>query len=232
MSSQLIDILKRNKQNFAAVTPFDLNKENLKVFDLSASNEEILKIDLNDEVAFNGYIFDELNKNNTPVGIGVYNEDREIYKRSEHFGGSKARSIHLGIDIWAAAGTSIFAPLEGIIHSFKNNNNHGDYGPTIILKHELEGVTFYTLYGHLSLQSIGNKRIGQAIKKGEQFADFGDYKVNVHWPPHLHFQVIADVGDHFGDFPGVAAKADKQFYLKSCPDPNLILGIEQLKLTK
>lgn len=229
MSDKLREVLEKNKGVFAAVSPFDLNKENIKIFDFTAANKEIMELDLNDEAAFNDYIFGELEKNNTPVGIGVYNEDRDIYKRSEVFGGSKVRSIHLGIDIWAEAGTPVFAPLSGKIHSFKNNYAHGDYGPTIILQHELEELTFYTLYGHLSLQSIGTKHIGQKIEKGEHFADFGEYKINVHWPPHLHFQIIADMENHFGDFPGVAAKSDKNHYLNLCPDPNLILGINKLE---
>lgn len=229
MSEKLKEILSQNSGQFAAITPFDLNKENVKIFDFTADNHDIKQIDLNNEDAFSGYIFGELEKSGTPVGIGLYNEDRDIYKRSEHFGGSKIRSIHLGIDIWAIAGTPIYAPLDGKIHSFKNNNTHGDYGPTIILEHQLEGITFYTLYGHLSLQSIGNKRIGQQIEKGKHFADFGEYEVNVHWPPHLHFQIISDIGDNFGDFPGVAAKSEKRFYLDICPNPNLILGIERLK---
>ena len=58
------------------------------------------------------------------------------------------RNIHLGVDIWAKEGTKVLAALDGEIHSFKNNTNHGDYGPCIILKHQLEESVFYTLYGH------------------------------------------------------------------------------------
>lgn len=229
MSEQLIGVLKDHKVGFAQITPFDLNNDNPFIFDFTKANEELALIDLNDENAFNSYIFNKLKDNRTEVGLGRYNEDREIYKRSEVFSGNKVRSIHLGIDIWAEAETPIYAPLEGIVHSFKNNNAHGDYGPTIILQHQLEGIKFYTLYGHLSVSSLGDKRIGMEIKKGEQFALYGSYKENVHWPPHLHFQIVSNMDNKFGDFPGVAAKAEKQQYLDLCPDPNLILNAECLK---
>lgn len=228
MSQQLIDTLKKYSGSYASVTPFDLNKDHPFVFDFTSQNEELKQIDLNNEQAFNQYIFDQLKAHQTSVGIGKYNEDRLIYKRSDVFAGKKVRSIHLGIDIWAEAGTPVFAPLDAKIHSFKNNNAHGDYGPTIILTHNLDGIEFYTLYGHLSIQSIGNKLIGQEIKKGEEFGALGDYSVNVHWPPHLHFQIISDMEDNFGDFPGVAANSDKKKYLDLCPDPNLILEMKNL----
>ncbi|MEP2771867.1 MAG: peptidoglycan DD-metalloendopeptidase family protein [Fulvivirga sp.] len=224
MSKRLIEVLTSHRGSFAQVTPFDLNADNPFIFDLSKSNVELEKVDLNDEGAFNDYIFSTLESNNTEVGLGRYNEDREIYKRSEVFGGNKVRSLHLGIDIWAEAGTAVFAPLDGKVHSFKNNNAHADYGPTIILQHELDGVKFFTLYGHLSITSLGDKSIGMEIKKGEQFAAFGAYNENVHWPPHLHFQIISNMDNKFGDFPGVAAKAEKQIYLELCPDPNMILN--------
>ncbi len=224
MSLLLKEVLESYKGSFAQVTPFDLNTDNPYTFDLTKNNEALIKIDLNDEGAFNDYIFKTLSTNDTKVGLGKYNEDREIYKRSEVFSGNKVRSIHLGIDIWAEAGTPIFAPMDGKVHSFKNNNAHGDYGPTIILQHELDGLKFYTLYGHLSIASLGDKSIGNAIKKGEQFASFGVYSENVHWPPHLHFQIISNMDNKFGDFPGVAAKAERQFYLEQCPNPNLILN--------
>ena len=229
MNKSLIEVLERNKGAYAQVTPFDLNKDNPYIFDFSKNNQSLSKIDLNNEGAFNTYVFTQLQANNTKVGLGKYNEDREIYKRSDVFAGSKSRSLHLGIDIWAEAGTPVFAPLKGKIHSFKNNYAHADYGPTIILEHKLEDITFYTLYGHLSLSSLGDKAIGKKINKGEQFASFGAYHENVHWPPHLHFQIISNMDNKFGDFPGVAAIDEKIQYLEQCPDPNLILNANCLK---
>jgi len=230
MSKKLIEVLENHRGKFHKLTPFDLTKERAFVFDLSSANSDLASINLNDQSAFNQYIFDSMEKSSRNVGLGKYNEDREIYKRSEVFSTNKVRSIHLGIDIWAKEETPVYAPLDGKIHSFKNNNQHGDYGPTIILQHELDGIEFYTLYGHLSLKSIADKQIGQRVKSGDQIATLGDYEVNVHWPPHLHFQIINDLEGNFGDYPGVASKTERKQYLDNCPNANLIVNSVDLAL--
>lgn len=83
-----------------------------------------------------------MDRSGTPVAIGKYNENRIIYRQSENFQGLEARSIHLGIDIWAEAGTSVFCPIDGVIHSFKNNPGFGNYGPTLIIEHKLDETVF------------------------------------------------------------------------------------------
>lgn len=221
----LKEVLLKYKGCFAPITPFDLNKEKLVFFDLSDTNKELAAIDLSNTAAFSNYIFSKLDQNHTPVGIGMYGEDRCIYRRSTHFGTEEPRSIHLGIDLWALAGTPVYAPLEGKIHSFKNNSAYGDYGPTIILEHQLDGVKFHTLYGHLSMESLDRKTVGQIIAKGEKIATLGDEEVNVQWPPHLHFQLIENMQGKEGDYPGVCKPSEKEIYFKNCPDPNLIVGI-------
>ena len=48
-----------------------------------------------------------------------------------------------------------------------NNSGNKQYGGLIILKHEVEDFTFYTLYGHLSMESVSNKEKGDKIKQRE-----------------------------------------------------------------
>ncbi len=105
------------------------------------------------------------------------------------------------------------APLDGIVHSFAFNNQFGDYGATIILSHQLDGISFYTLYGHLSLASLKNLQDGQSVKQGQVFAEFGIPFENGHWPPHLHFQLILDMGERKGDYPGVCKYSEKETWL-------------------
>jgi murein DD-endopeptidase MepM/ murein hydrolase activator NlpD len=119
------------------------------------------------------------------------------------------------------------APLDGFVHSFAFRESYGDYGAVIILTHQLEGHSFYTLYGHLSLASIKNLNEGERIKKGEVFAEFGIPQENGNWPPHLHFQVIKDLEGMKGDYPGVCRYSEKKGYLLNCPDPDLILSMNQ-----
>lgn len=135
------------------------------------------------------------------------------------------RNIHLGIDFWIKAGTPVLAALDGRIHSFKNNIGLGDYGPTIILDHEIENQKFYTLYGHLSLESLQGISVGDFFKKGEHLANIGNSEVNGDYAPHLHFQIIKNIEDYWGDYPGVCNKNDLNFYIENCPDPNFLLKI-------
>src|SRR5581483_5545712 len=99
------------------------------------------------------------------------------------------------------------------------------YGPTVILKHSAGGQEFYTLYGHLSDDSLEALRVGQVIHRGEQVAKIGTYPTNGGWPPHVHFQIIVDMLGRDGEFPGVAPVSRRALWLSLSPDPNLILGI-------
>ena len=197
--------------------------------DISEANEELAKFDITNASHFSEYINLFLKENNAKIGIGGYNEARNIYKRSETFNSSDLveRFIHLGVDLWTKAYTSVSAPLKGKVHSFGNNLGVGNYGPTIILEHNLKGEKFYTLYGHLTKDSIEDLIVGEAIDKGEMFAAIGNFPTNGDYPPHLHFQVIKDVKGMKGDFPGVTSNAQQVEDLANCPDPNLILKIEK-----
>jgi murein DD-endopeptidase MepM/ murein hydrolase activator NlpD len=136
--------------------------------------------------AFTSFINQKLKTADARYGIGGYNEYRTVYSRSKVFDpdgiDEEPRRLHLGTDIWGKPNTPVMAPWDGIIHSFAFNNNFGDYGVTIILSHSLSGFTFYTLYGHLSLNSIKNMNEGDSIHKGDVFAEFGIPAENGQWP--------------------------------------------------
>lgn len=195
--------------------------------DLSISNMELSKIDMSDSKAFEIFIENHLHKNNAKVAIGGYNEERNLYKSSLIFNDDEKeeRNIHIGMDLWIKAGTLVLAALDGEVYGFDFNAGKGNYGPTIILKHTVENQTFYTLYGHLSVESIENIEIGTLFKKGETVATLGDSSVNGGYAPHLHFQIIKNIEDYSGDYPGVCSKKDLDYYLENCPDPNLLLKI-------
>ncbi len=196
--------------------------------DLSISNKELQKVDVGSSSALEVYITNHIHKDNALVAFGGYNETRNIYQRSTYFNQTNEeteRNIHIGMDLWIAADSPIFTPLDAKVHSFKNNTNHGDYGPTIILKHRINNVEFFTLYGHLSVASLADLKVGQVFSEGQQIATLGDATVNGDYPPHLHFQIIKDMQGLEGDYPGVCNKKDLEFYLENCPDPSLLLGL-------
>jgi murein DD-endopeptidase MepM/ murein hydrolase activator NlpD len=202
-----------------------LNPNNSIAMDFSAANPALATLDLKDTVAFDRYVFGQLEKANVQFGFGGYFEKRAIYQRSQVFGiGSKKfRNIHLGIDIWAKAGTPVFAPLDGKVHSFQDNAGFGNYGPTIILEHPVGEATFFTLYGHLALTDLEGLKSGQFIKAGQEFCHLGPFPENGDWPPHLHFQLILDMDGNWGDFPGVCAAEDESKFRRICVDPSIFL---------
>jgi murein DD-endopeptidase MepM/ murein hydrolase activator NlpD len=195
--------------------------------DLSVSNVALSKLNITNASNFETFIENHLNKNNARVAYGGYNEIRNLYKRSTAFHdlNTDERNIHIGLDLWIKAGTPVLAALDGKVHSFQYNNNVGDYGPTIILEHQIQNLTFYTLYGHLSLESIASIKTGDFFTKGQQLATLGDSTVNGDYAPHLHFQIIKNIENNFGDYPGVCSKNKLNYYLDNCPDPNLLLKI-------
>lgn len=195
--------------------------------DLSVTNQELSISKPETSEDFEVFISTFLKKSNGNVAYGGYIENRNIYKRSAIFRNDliPERNIHIGIDLWIKAGTSVLAALDGKLHSFKNNVGLGNYGPTIILEHELENEKFYTLYGHLSLESIQNITVGKFYRKGEKIATIGNSDINGNYAPHLHFQIIKNIENYWGDYPGVCSKNDLNFYIENCPDPNLLLKI-------
>lgn len=206
----------------------DISKSDYVSLDLSLSNEALKNVDVSSSSTLEVYIDHHIKLNHGKVAYGGYLEKRGIYNRSDYFNDQNPeteRNIHLGLDLWIAAKTPIYTPLDGEVHSFQNNTNFGDYGPTIILKHTIDSVVFYTLYGHLSLASLENIKVGQQFKQGDQIATLGDANVNGDYPPHLHFQLIKDMQHYKGDYPGVSSQNDLAFYTQNCPDPNLLLAL-------
>jgi murein DD-endopeptidase MepM/ murein hydrolase activator NlpD len=228
----LKNILTKYQFKFHAVVPFNPLQNKLLHLDFTEKNRELTEEILNDTKLFTAYINQKLTSAGARYGIGGYNEYRTVYSRSALFGNNghgnnseEPRRLHLGIDIWGKPHTKVMAPLDGIVHSFAFNNAYGDYGATIILSHNIESINFFTLYGHLSLNSIKNCKEGETIYTGDVIAEFGIPAENGHWPPHLHFQIIENIGEWKGDYPGVCKISEKDFYLKNCPDPDIILQL-------
>lgn len=197
--------------------------DNYLNLDLSKSNGELEQVDLNDEASFTNHVFNQLEESGKDVAVGGYAEERSLYSRSNLFEGGEPRTVHLGIDVWTSSGTEVYAPIDGTVHSFANRNVHGDYGPVIILKHQVGDISFHTLYGHLSTDSLIGLAKGKTFKAGEVLARIGKYSENYHWPPHLHFQLIIDMDEFEGDYPGVAKSSESEYYLNNCPDPSIFI---------
>lgn len=158
----------------------------------------------------------------TEIAYGRWGERREVYGNDlfASSGSEAMRDVHLGVDVFCAPGTAVHAPMTGTVHIKANNAQELDYGPMIVLDHEIGGGhSFYTLYGHLALASVDDLEPGQRIGAGEQFAEVGAPPENGNWPPHLHFQLILDLLGLGAAFPGVAFPAQQDAWLALSPSP-------------
>ena len=229
----VVDWLGMHAEEAARVLPDALLDGGLHELDLSVASSELGGLDVLDDVErFTAHVFAAMRDAGARVGIGRYDEPRALYT-SEAFRpgpgeGFEPRTIHIGIDLFVEAGTSIAAPFAGRVHSFQVNDAPLDYGPTIILEHETDdGERFWTLYGHLSEDSLSVLECSKPVGRGEGFAAVGSYPKNGNWPPHLHFQIILDLLDREGDFPGVAKPSERTLWLALSPNPRNVLGLPE-----
>jgi 4-aminobutyrate aminotransferase-like enzyme/Ser/Thr protein kinase RdoA (MazF antagonist)/murein DD-endopeptidase MepM/ murein hydrolase activator NlpD len=225
--------LTQNSHSAASVIPANLREGNCVILDLSVGST-FLPADPTSltESRATQEIQSLLRAADAVVAVGRYDEARPVYT-SPQFGGAsnptaERRTVHLGIDLFTEPGTPVSAPFDATIHAFADNRAALDYGPVVILKHQIaEGLEFFTLYGHLSRESLSHLRVGDAIVKGQSFARIGTAAENGGWSPHLHFQVVLDLLDRSTDFQGVAFSSQREIFKSLSPDPNLILGLPE-----
>ncbi len=176
-------------------------------------------------------LFAAMNSAGAVIGVGGYNEARLFYTTDGFASGAvtdERRTVHIGIDLTMPSGSPLYAPLDGVVHGFEDARARLDYGPVIVLRHDIPGeepLAFYTLYGHLERRSLEGLHIGKRIKAGDRFAAVGAPPDNGDWWPHVHFQIITDMLDVPCNFNGVAPASQRRTWLSLSPDPNLLLGI-------
>lgn len=163
------------------------------------------------------------------LGFGLYAEKRSVYTAAQFADAAsdERRTRHLGIDIFAPAGTAIHASLDGTVESVTYNADPLDYGHTLILRHTTAaGRPFFTLYGHLGGSLPSLCRPGQTITAGDLIAHLGDWHENGGWAPHLHIQVITSLLTQQGNFFGVGHDSLWDVWTDISPDANLLLRLE------
>jgi len=223
--------LQTNAKSASSILDADLRTAPSLVFDLSVGSTFLGADPAAAETpALTEKILGEMKRTGVRVGIGRYDEARPLYN-SPLFGGgdnptAERRTIHLGIDLFVAPGTALRAPLDGVVQILANNAAPQDYGPLVILRHEIgDGSEFFTLYGHLTTQTLDGLEVGQRVARGQEFARVGTSAENGGWASHLHFQIILDLLDLGADFPGVAYASQRAVWTSLSPDPNILLGI-------
>ena len=228
-TSDFAEFIKNCTEEFTPVLDKKFVKKDFVHIDLSETSKVIREMPIPSANAVKDFIESYIASKNAKVAYGGYNEKRNLYQRSVIFKNEitpSERNIHIGLDLWCSAGTTVLAALDGTVHSFKDNEGFGNYGPTIVLEHIIGDRTFYTLYGHLTRKCLKHLSFGQIVEAGDKIGELGSVKVNGDYAPHLHFQIIKDIQGFTGDYPGVAASDKLDFYLENCPDPNLLLKID------
>lgn len=155
-------------------------------------------------------------------GIGKYDEKRRNMYTAPQY--KNSRNIHMGLDIYAEAGAPVFSFYEGTVCYKADNNQPGNYGPTLVLRYLLSGQLLFALYGHLSRESLSNVSTGETVDKGQEMASVGPEEVNGGWTPHLHFQLSWDDPGK-ADMPGVVSDENHESALKTYPNPQLVTGL-------
>lgn len=225
--------LEANRASFAPVMGYPLDAQTVTAFDLGPGSPLFEREEhWTDMGALDQRLQAETVRAGARAGLGGYDEARLIYTspvfRPAGDPHAEGRTVHLGMDVFVPSGSEVFAPLDGAVHSVRDNAARLDYGPTIVLEHApAPSVKFYTLYGHLGRDAIARLEPGKTIRKGDRIGAVGAMDENGGWPPHLHFQIIVDMLGLSGDFPGVAPHGSRDLWKALAPDPNLVLGVPE-----
>ncbi|MEZ4455841.1 MAG: aminotransferase class III-fold pyridoxal phosphate-dependent enzyme [Gemmatimonadales bacterium] len=167
------------------------------------------------------------------VAVGEYDEPRLLYTselfRTRGVVGDEWRTIHLGLDLFTGTGCPVRTPVAGVVVGVQNNAGPRDYGPTIIVEHRVADadgpLTFWTLYGHLDAESLTAVHPGKPLAAGAPVGRVGGPHVNGGWSPHLHFQLVVDLLDRVGEFPGVARPSDREVWKALSPAPHQLAAV-------
>jgi 4-aminobutyrate aminotransferase-like enzyme/Ser/Thr protein kinase RdoA (MazF antagonist) len=165
------------------------------------------------------------------IAIGRYRENRTVYDADDFatpFG--ERRTVHLGIDVFVPAGTTVFSPLDGVIRAADVRDERGDYGGVIIIEHEThEGTPFWLLLGHLTHACIGDVVVGQRVARGEAVAIVGEKHENGGWPPHIHAQLYTDLLGKTTDVAGVSRRSQIDVRESISPNPApMLVGVDPI----
>lgn len=174
-------------------------------------------------------------EDNGRTWLGYYHEPRLIYTepafRKGPWKASDRRTVHLAVDVFAPAGTPLYAALRGEVFVAEYREGHLDYGGVIILRHETPGGDpFYTLYGHLDPEFLTRLTPGDVVEKGQEFCRLGDPGQNGGWAPHVHVQLALTTVGIEADWPGVGDPDEMYMWRAICPNPASLLNLPDDKV--
>ena len=233
-ASRVVGWLTANAARIAPLLGRDLRTAPVAPLDFSAGSSLISSDSAgNDADELDRRVQLVLAEHGATIGVGGYDEARLIYNWPNEPRAAEPRTIHIGLDLSLAAGSPLYAPLDGVVHGFENADSYHDYGPVIVLRHRTGGtdpIEFFTLYGHLTRDSLTRLTIGRKIAKGTEFARVGSAPANGNWWAHVHVQLITDMLDVPCNVHGAVRASQRTVWHSICPDPNLLLHIPPERL--
>ena len=98
---------------------------------------------------------------------------------------------HKGIDLKAKSGTAILSVLPGTVVKSDDTSDPNGYGGQILIKHNVDGKTFFSRYAHLRKRNVV---ANETVEQGEQIGESGGGKDDPNkgraTGPHLHFEFL------------------------------------------
>ena len=174
-------------------------------------------------------------KDGIELGIGPWCEDRPVYSSDAFqsvFAPGLRRSLHLGLDLFALAGTAVRAPLDATVIDLFATDLPLDYGHAVLLRHEPEpGLVFHSLWGHLSAQTLRERKVGETLAAGQIIGWMGPPAENGNWQPHVHIQLIT-LPMRAADVIGAGEAAYRDIWTELFPNPAAFVGLPQEALTR
>jgi len=105
--------------------------------------------------------------------------------------GERDMGNHKGIDLKAESGTPVVAAASGRVVKSDATSDPNGYGGQVLIRHDAEGSTFYTKYGHLRKIDVSK---GAIVNKGQKIGESGGGKNDPNrgrsTGPHLHFEIL------------------------------------------
>jgi hypothetical protein len=105
--------------------------------------------------------------------------------------GLRGTGRHSGVDLKADSGTRVVSITDGEVFKSDDTSDPNGYGGQIIIKHLLNGKTYYSKYAHLRKRYV---RVGETVTAGEKIGESGggpnDPNKGRSTGPHLHFEIL------------------------------------------
>jgi 4-aminobutyrate aminotransferase-like enzyme/Ser/Thr protein kinase RdoA (MazF antagonist) len=147
-------------------------------------------------------------------GLGRYGEARLMYSQTNS--AAEPGTVHLGVDVFAPAGTPVRAPFEGVIERIEGNR--------LCLRH---GPGLRVVLGRIQ----PSVRAGERVARGQTLGAVAEAATGEPLPAHLHCQLdLRGPGEPAGPpLPALIPPGEREVWLSLCPDPNLVLGFANLQ---